>query len=238
LPDPDGSDARLYLTGDLGRFRPDGCLEHLGRKDFQVKIRGHRVETAEVEQALLELDGVREAVVITQEKSPGDNRLVAYLTPRQPESVTLAVARQHLQGRLPAYMVPSLFMIVPELPLLPFGKVNRRALPPPNWAAPTTNGAPIAPRTATEAAIAAIWQSALAVERVGVEDNFFELGGQSLIAAEIVAQIRRRFPTELPLSHFLEAATVAAQARLIDGPNGADDAPTPLDRALRLLGQV
>jgi amino acid adenylation domain-containing protein len=237
LPEPDGSDARLYFSGDLGRFRPDGCLEHLGRKDFQVKIRGHRVETAEVEQALLELEGVREAVVVAQEKGPGDNRLVAYLVPRAPGSVTPAEARQHLIDRLPTYMAPSLYMIVNTLPLLPFGKVNRRALPPPNWAAPTTQTPYVAPRTESEQAIADIWRTAMGVERVGIDDNFFELGGQSLIAAEIVAEIRRRFPTERPLSHFLEAPTVAAQARLLDRPADEDGA-TPLDQALRLLGQV
>jgi hypothetical protein len=141
-----------------------------------------------------------------------------------------------LRDRLPGYMVPSAFVALSSLPLLPFGKVNRRALPAPRWEQVAQDVGYLAPTTETQRAIAQIWQAALRVERVGVEDDFFQLGGQSLIAGEIVAEIRRRWPIDLPLSRFLEASTVAAQARLIDAPASPAGEATPLERALRLLG--
>ncbi len=242
LPDPDGGDQRIYLTGDLGRLREDGCLEHLGRKDFQVKIRGYRVETSEIVATLNQLAAVQQSVVVALEDASGENRLVAYVVPTSQPGPKVGELRTALAAELPDYMIPSTFMTLHQLPLTPNGKVDRRALPPPDLRSSRRPGPYMAPRTPTEAALAEIWSLALGVNRVGVSDNFFELGGHSLMASRILAQLRREFDIDLTLREFFELPTIAELAPAIDGfhtpsrSEGDQDEAARLDNALRMLG--
>jgi amino acid adenylation domain-containing protein len=188
LPDPhsDLPEARLYRTGDRGRWLANGTLEHLGRLDFQVKVRGFRIELGEIEAALEEHEAVKQAVAVVRGNSPDDTRIVAYVTFQPEESATGSDLRRFLRKSLPEYMLPNVFVELDELPLTENGKVNRRALPPPEDEQRSAEDSLIAPRTALEKAIAAIWQNLLGVQRVSVRDNFFDLGGHSLLAAQMV----------------------------------------------------
>ncbi|NHZ38506.1 non-ribosomal peptide synthetase, partial [Massilia rubra] len=196
-------DARMYKTGDLGRWRADGQLEYLGRNDFQVKLRGFRIELGEIEARLVACAGVREAVVLAlaPAQGEGDARLVAYLT-ATPEGDAAALEpgalRQALLAHLPEYMVPGAFVTLAALPLTPNGKLDRKALPAPDGAA-LALARYAAPQGATEQALAAIWQELLGVERVGREDHFFDLGGHSLLAVQLASRVRQRMGAELPL---------------------------------------
>ena len=212
LPDPAGGAARLYRTGDLGRMRPDGCLLHVGRQDFQVKIRGHRVEVTEVETALFELEGVKEAVVVGREEIPGDRRLVAYIVPASPHPPAVSDLRRLLAEKLPDYMVPSSFVVLDTLPLTATGKVDRRALPPPGQTRPALDTLFVAPRTPVEMGVARIWAEVLGLDRVGVDDNFLELGGDSLLATKVISRVLAQFQVVLPLRFLFEASTVAETA--------------------------
>ncbi|HEX8139745.1 MAG TPA: MupA/Atu3671 family FMN-dependent luciferase-like monooxygenase [Pyrinomonadaceae bacterium] len=206
--------ARLYKTGDLARFRPDGSLEFLGRMDHQVKIRGFRIELGEIEAVLAEHQGVREAVVVAREDVPGDKRLVAYVVPEGEDAPSAKELRTFLKERLPEYMVPAHFVTLEALPWTSNGKINRQALP-----SVAGNGADhraeyVAPQTGLERTIARIWQQVLHVEKVGVHDNFFDLGGQSLLMAQAHSQLRAALDVkELPLIKLLEHPTVSALAR-------------------------
>jgi amino acid adenylation domain-containing protein len=244
LRDPDGSDARIYLSGDLGRQRPDGCYEHLGRKDDQVKIRGNRVELAEVEMALLDLPGVAAAAVTDHERRPGERVLAAYVVPAPGAALDAAALRAALADHLPEYMVPSAFASLERLPLLPFGKVNRGALPAPDWAALPAQRRYAAPRSDLQAALARIWGECLGLEQVGIHDSFYELGGNSLTAAQLTSRVRAECQVNLPLQALLAAPTVAEMAAIITaGRMGGSAAPTQpqedeLARARRLLGAM
>jgi amino acid adenylation domain-containing protein len=215
LPDPAGGDERIYRTGDLGRLGPDGCLFHLGRRDFQVKIRGYRVDVAEVETALLEIEGVQEAVVVGREEPPGDTRLVAYLVPAGAGVPTATELRRRLAHTLPSYMVPSVFVILGDLPLTATGKVDRRALPPPGSTRPALGTPYVAPRTPLEAWLARTWAEVLGLDRVGIEDHFLDLGGQSLLATMLVTRVLAQFEVALAPRALLDAPTVAAMAELL-----------------------
>lgn len=214
-PDPSGGDARVYRTGDIGRQRPDGCLLHLGRRDYQVKIRGHRVDLAAVESALLDIDGVREAAVSGREDTPGNMRLVAYLVPGEQPLPSAHAIRRTLAARLPEYMVPSAFVPLGAIPRGMTGKVDRRALPRPVRPLRGDGHAPTPPATPLEAALAAIWAGALGLEMVGVDEAFIDLGGNSMLAAQIGARIQDTFDVRLPLRALLASPTVADMARAI-----------------------
>lgn len=220
LPDPAGGPERLYRTGDLGRMRPDGCLFHVGRRDFQVKIRGHRVEVTEVETALLELEGVKEAVVVGREEVPGDKRLVAYIVPASPHPRAVSDLRRPLAAKLPDYMVPSSFVVLDTLPLTATGKVDRRALPPPGRTRPPLDVPLVSSSNLLEEQLVQIWEEFLDVRPVGVLDNFFELGGDSLLAVHVMSAIEQTVGRRLPLTSFYEGATVQhlAQALLRGAP--------------------
>ncbi|MDX5418201.1 MAG: amino acid adenylation domain-containing protein [Hymenobacteraceae bacterium] len=179
--------ARMYRTGDLVRWLADGELEYLGRFDDQVKVRGYRIEPGEVESALGQCEGVRQAVVIAKEDATGNRRLVGYVVAEAFDRETIT---KELKRRLPEYMVPSLLVELEELPLTSNGKVNRKALPEVD-AGEVLGNSYVAPRNETEARLAKIWQELLGVERVGVEDNFFELGGDSIITIQLVSRARR-----------------------------------------------
>jgi hypothetical protein len=207
--------SRLYRSGDLARRRSDGDLEYLGRIDRQVKVRGFRVELAEVESALAQESGVREAVVdVLEDPSGTGGRLVAWVVPREEEPLSVAELRSRLGARLPAYMVPSAWVFLPALPLTTNGKVDRRALP-----APEGRGVEVPfvePRTATERELAAVWREILGVDRVGAEDDFFELGGHSLLAARVAARMRTVFHLDLSVRLLFDRPKLADLAAAIE----------------------
>ena len=206
------SEARLYRTGDLARYRKDGKLEFLGRMDHQVKLRGHRIELAEIETVLGHHPAVRQSVAVSREDVPGAKRLVAYVvllpdTSRNPDEL-----RTYLEAQLPSYMVPSTFVFLDNLPHTPNGKLDRRALPPPDGKQAGTVVRFVAPRTPVEEILAGIWGELLGVESVGAQDNFFALGGHSLLAAQLIARLREVFGVELPLGIMFEGPTIAELA--------------------------
>src|ERR1700677_1134463 len=203
---------RLYRTGDIGKWRRDGELEYAGRVDEQVKIRGYRIEPGEIEAALREIAGVREAVVVAREQGSGQKRLGAYLGGDEAEVPGTGELREQLQERLPEYMVPTAYVWMERLPLTANGKLNRKALPEPEAVQAGQEQSYVGPRTPTEELLCGIWAKVLGVERVGVEDNFFELGGHSLLATQVVSQLRQVFGIELPLRQVFEAPTVAGLA--------------------------
>ncbi|RKG73736.1 amino acid adenylation domain-containing protein, partial [Corallococcus exercitus] len=229
VPDPVGAQpgARLYRTGDLARYRPDGAIEYLGRTDFQVKLRGFRIELGEVEACLGLHPAVREAVVVAREDVPGEPRLVAYVVPGPGHDADTAALRQHLQQRLPEYMVPAAFVVMTALPLSANGKLERRALPAPSAPQEATRVA-VPPRTRTEQLLCGLFARVLRLERVGPHDDFFALGGHSLLATRLVARVQEAFGVELPLRAFFDAPTVAKLAVLVDArPPGEGSAPAP-----------
>ncbi|AGP35405.1 hypothetical protein SCE1572_13250 [Sorangium cellulosum So0157-2] len=236
VPDPFSGEpgARLYLTGDICRHRADGVIEFLGRKDHQVKIRGHRVEPGEIEAALQLHPAVQEAAVVAREDERGDRRLTAYVVARGGAEPTATELRAHLQEMLPEVMIPAAFERLAAMPLDPNGKVDREALPA---AAPQRRGRDddfVAPRTPAEELLAGLWAEVLGVDRVGVRDSFFALGGHSLSATQLVSRIRATFGVELPLRVLFDGPTVAELLAYIEAARrqGAP-APPPLERAGR-----
>ncbi len=208
--------ARLYKTGDLVRYQPDGHLEYMGRLDQQVKLRGIRIELGEVEATLAQHPAVRETAVIAREDISGEPRLVAYIVPVQEPGPTMRELRHFLEKQLPAAMVPSTFVMLETLPLTPSGKVDRLKLPQPDLIRPALEDDYVAPRTPVEQQVATIWCHLLSLERVGVHDNFFELGGHSLLAMQIVSRVRDATHVEVSLLHFFETPTVAGIAAIIE----------------------
>jgi acyl carrier protein len=221
--------ARLYQTGDLARYRPDGMIEFLGRLDHQVKIRGYRVEPGEIEAVLTQHPAVQEAVVMARADAPGDNRLTAYVVAKRQPGPSSSDLRRFLQAKLPEYMLPAAFVPLDALPLTPNGKVDRRALPAPDRTRTTLEGACVAPRTPVEEGLAEIWGQVLGVEQVGIHDNFFELGGHSLLATQVIARLQAAFQVEVPLRRLLEAPTVADLATYVETVRwAAQDQQAPL----------
>jgi non-ribosomal peptide synthetase component F len=207
--------AKLYKTGDLARYLPNGELEYLGRIDNQVKIRGFRIELGEIEALLASHPQIWETVVLVWDDTTGDKRLVAYLVPQPEITIIIDEIRQFLKAKLPDYMVPNAFVILAALPLTANGKIDRRALPPPESGSEASDKY-VAPRTPMEEILATIWSEVLKVEKVGINDNFFELGGHSLLATKLVAQIRDRLKIELPLRQLFNSATLAELAQGIE----------------------
>jgi acyl carrier protein len=210
-----GDSERIYRTGDLGRVLPDGSLVHLGRKDFQVKILGYRIEIAEIETALLDIEGVREAAVIGLERPTGEKHLVAYVVPSGNSLVGVTMLRRILADRLPQYMIPSLFVMLDALPRTPHGKIDRHALPAPDPTRPTLDNLYVAPANPTEKKLTEIWSEVLSLDRIGVHDNFFDLGGHSLSATQVLSRISKGFQLELSFRTFFESPTVADMATVI-----------------------
>ncbi len=205
---------RLYRSGDLARYMPDGTLEYLGRIDHQVKIRGHRIELGEIEIQLAALDSVREAIVTIYEID-NDKRLIAYLlTGKDAADLNHTTLRQQLSQRLPDYMIPSSFIKLEEWPLTPTGKVDKNALPEPEIGQSSVEF--VAPRNDIESQLAQIWADILGVEKVGIFDNFFELGGHSILAMQVANKAHEQFQVELELSKLFESPTIATIAELIE----------------------
>ena len=203
---------KLYKTGDLARYLPDGNIEYLGRIDNQVKIRGFRIELGEIEAVIGQNEDVQSACVIAREDNPGDKRLVGYVVPQPEIILTIDEIRQFLKAKLPDYMVPNAFVILEALPLTPNGKIDRRALPAPDLQG---KGEYIAPRNPIEEKIAQIWAEVLKLERVSIEDNFFELGGHSLLATQVISRCQEAFEIALPLRYLFESPTIAQLSAVI-----------------------
>jgi amino acid adenylation domain-containing protein len=236
IPDPfsDEAGARLYRTGDLGRFLPSGDIELHGRVDRQVKVRGIRIEPAEIETVLKDHANVREAVVIVREDTPGNQRLVAYVVLRQPDNNL----RAFVKSRVPDYMVPAAFVVLEKLPISPNGKVDHAALPVPNESLFESNKEFLAPRTPMEETLAQIWKEILEIGRVGMHDNFFELGGHSLLATQVVSRIRKTLKVDLPLRAIFDSPTIAELATTVESMSQETDDAEKLARLLKQMDQL
>ena len=207
--------ARLYKTGDLARYRADGNIEFLGRLDHQVKIRGFRIELGEIETVLEVHPKVQKAIVVAHEASPGDTRLVAYIHFKDGQAVTVEDLQTYVADQVPNYMIPSALVEIDTFPLTANGKVDRRALPAPDYTSARQSRQITTPRTSTEEIIAQTWSQVLGVASISIDDDFFALGGHSLLAMRVIASLRTTFHVELPLRSFFEAPTVAQLAQLI-----------------------
>jgi amino acid adenylation domain-containing protein len=234
LPNPFSSapGSRLYKTGDLARYLPDGNIEFLGRIDHQVKIRGFRVELGEIEAVLTQYPAIQQAIAVVREDVPGNNRLVAYIIPNKDQALTPNDLLNFLKSKLPDYMIPSAFVALDALPLNSNGKVDRSALPPPDGGRPELEEAFVAPRTSVEKVLAGIWTKVLKLEKVGIHDNFFELGVHSLLATQVVSRIRAAFQVELPLRSLFEKPTIAELAFAITQSRGGTARAEEIDRIL------
>ena len=214
----------LYRTGDRGRWRADGNLEHMGRLDFQVKVRGYRIELGEIESTLLAHPALTRAVAMAREDRPGDVRLVAYVVPASSVDIPDTALVAHLKQQLPDYMVPQHFVRLPAIPLLPNGKVDRKALPAPDTALVRTDSF-VAPRNEVERKVAAIMAGVLGLPEIGVQDNFFVSGGHSLLAAQLTSRLNRELEINLSLRTLFDAPTVEKLAAAIG--NASHDALPP-----------
>jgi amino acid adenylation domain-containing protein len=209
-PDPK---VRLYKTGDLARYHPDGTIEFLGRIDHQVKIRGFRIELGEIEAILVQHPAVREVLVLAREEKPDDKQLVAYIVVHQEQTPTTSELRNYLKGQLPEYMVPAVFMVLDTMPLLPNGKVDRRALPIPEGLRPTLTTTYQPPQSQIEQAIAKIWQEALHLDKVGIHDNFFDLGGHSLLMVQVAKKLSEILQQNVLLVTLFQNPTIDSLAQ-------------------------
>ncbi|WP_322745353.1 non-ribosomal peptide synthetase [Nostoc sp. LEGE 12447] len=213
IPNPFSNqpESRLYKTGDLARYLPDGNIEYLGRIDHQVKIRGFRIELGEIETVLCQHLAVREAVVVQENQS-----LLAYVVFHHNVAHSINELRNYLQQHLPEYMIPSAFVLLDSLPLTPNGKVDRRALLVPEQTRPELEETFVAPRNPTEEMLVGIWVKILGIQQVGINDNFFELGGHSLLATQVISQVRKAFGLEIPLRNLFASPTIAELAKHIE----------------------
>jgi amino acid adenylation domain-containing protein len=207
---------RLYKTGDLARYLPDGTIEFLGRIDSQVKIRGFRIELGEIESVLELHPQIRDGAVGVYEPIPGDKRLVAYLVAHGDAAPALSELQDFLKPQLPEFMIPSAFVFLDELPLTPNGKLDRNALPMPDMNRQELDVDFIAPRSQVEKELAEIWCDVLRINRAGIHDNFFDLGGQSLLATQVITRVSGQLSVEIPLATLFEMPTIADLAKLIE----------------------
>ncbi|GJD16875.1 non-ribosomal peptide synthetase [Rivularia sp. IAM M-261] len=217
IPNPFSNElnSRLYKTGDLARYLPDGNLEYLGRQDHQVKIRGFRIELGEIESALLKHPCVREVVVLASEEKSGDKQLVAYVVSLTDQTPTTDELRNHLKQLLPEYMAPGVFMLLDSLPLLPNGKVDRRALPAPESLRPNLTITYQAPQSQIEQQIAKLWQEVLHLDKVGIHDNFFDLGGNSLLMLQVNHKLRAILQREISVVTMFQNPTINSLAQYL-----------------------
>ncbi len=219
------SDARLYKTGDLVRYLPNGNIEFLGRIDHQVKIRGFRIELGEIESVLRQHSGINETVVVAREDTPGDKRVVAYFVPANGAAPTAGELRSFLKEKLPEYMLPSVFVMLKSMPLTPNGKVDRRSLPAPVQAELAPQATFAAPRDSVESRLVQIWEAVLGVRPIGVKDNYFELGGHSLLAVKLMSRIAQAFGKTLPTATLLQAPTIEQLATILRQAESSSSMP-------------
>jgi amino acid adenylation domain-containing protein len=220
LSDPFDKDLRSCRTGDIGLRTADRCIWHLGRKDFQAKIRGQRVEIGEVERALQDIQGVLKAAVVACPDARGDNRLVAYLECSGQSRFADTRLRSELITRIPHFMVPAQFIVMDSLPRTVSGKVDRRALPDPDQFRAQTAAEYVAPRTPIEKDLANIWAELLGIERVGIHEGFFALGANSLLATRLIAHIRKHFGVNLPVAVLFTYGTIEELSKLLEREKG------------------
>jgi amino acid adenylation domain-containing protein len=222
-----GSDSRLYKTGDLARYLPDGNIEFLGRIDNQVKIRGFRIELGEIEQTLAQHPDVRENVVLAHQPETGDKQLVAYIVPQSNINYSIDKLRSFLQQQLPDYLIPSAFIRLESLPLTPNGKVDRHKLPAPSRERPQLDRAYIGAQNDLERILVEIWSDLLKVDRVGIDDNFFDLGGTSLSILQVAAAIEQKLGmANLPIVKLFQHPTISSMAKYLateQNPRSAND---------------
>jgi len=225
LPDPEGGDERIYLTGDLGRMLPDGFLIHIGRKDLMVKIRGYRVDISEIEKVLTAHPMIKDAGVMAWDREPGEKYLVAYVVERQQGTLTTKAVYQFLRDKLPDYMVPSAITFLDSLPLSN-GKLDRRALPKLDHKRHDLGEIYVKPRNEVEEQLAQLWAEILLLDKVGIHDNFFDLGGHSLLAVRLVSEVEKKFGKRISVATLLKSPTIAQLAREL--PKQEKVAPSPL----------
>jgi acyl-coenzyme A synthetase/AMP-(fatty) acid ligase len=231
---PNGQVERVYRTGDTVRHRNDGQLQFLGRRDYQVKVRGHRVELGEIEAALAMNPQVRESVVVFHGAAPGDQRLVGYVTPAAGSLFDVEAARAALRAVLPEYMVPSLVVALSTMPLTTNGKINRNALPNPKDPERRSDDEGETVMTPVQKRVATIWQGVLRIDRIGLHDNFFDVGGHSLLLAKLHAGLKNEFGVDVGLVELFQRTTVALQAdRLSVAPRAEDLIKRAQARAIR-----
>ncbi len=221
LPDPFSLDqgARLYKTGDLARFRPDGNLEYLSRIDTQVKVRGFRIELGEIESVLNEHPSVDKCAAAVCEEQPGDMRMVAFIVPKAGMDPTASNLRKHLQNRLPDYMIPQHFVLLEELPLTPAGKIDRKNLPVAEIRESPAPAEYAAPRNKTEELLTGIWQNITGLSCIGIHDDFFDIGGHSLLAVRLFSAIEKKLGVRLPLALLYQASTIEQMSQFIKEKN-------------------
>ncbi len=220
IPNPFASvqGERMYKTGDVARYLPDGNIEFLGRKDHQIKLRGYRIELGEIETAIGKYSNIKDVVVIAREDKPGDKKLVAYIVPENKAEIDINDLREFLLKHIPDYMIPSAIMILDELPLTPNGKVDRKALPVPGEDLFREAVAVdyVAPRNQVEEVIAKIWSDVLHIEVIGIYNNFFLLGGHSLLATQVMSRIKKHLGVDVPLRSIFENPTIAGLAKAVE----------------------
>lgn len=223
IPDPFSkvAGARLYKTGDLGRFLPDGAVEYVGRADFQVKIRGLRVELGEIENVLHQYDGIGQNVVMLMERAPGDTVLVAYYAGAGSGTIDPADAKRFLGRSLPDYMVPQYFVELDHIPLSPNGKISRKDLPVPMFER-NSSAVFVGPRNQDERTLAKIWSDLLGVEKVGIDDSFFDLGGHSLLLLRLLAKLRAHFAIELSVTDLFAHPTIRSLVEYATGRSSGE----------------
>ena len=227
--------SRLYKTGDLARYLPNGEIEYIGRIDHQVKVRGFRIELGEIEAAISQHPAVRETVVIVRSDEADSQSLVAYVVPQTEQTLTISELRRFLESKLPNYMMPMVVMLE-AMPLTPNGKINRQALPLPDLTQLILESNFVVPATQIEEILAGIWADVLGIEKVGIHNNFFELGGHSLLATRVISKVRQVFQVEIPLRRLFEEPTVARLAKDIERATKAGlklETP-PIERISRL----
>jgi syringomycin synthetase protein SyrE len=217
-PVSEDTQARIYRTGDLGRWRADGTIEYRGRNDHQIKLRGFRIEPGEIEARIRCHSQIADAVVIAREDASGDKRLVAYVTPRagsEPSAIHIDDLRASLRGHLPDYMLPSAFVALPSLPLTSNGKMDRQALPAPEpmRAGDRHREAPVGE---TEQTLAEIWRAVLRVENIGRDDDFLALGGQSMLGMRLLVDVATRFSVQVSFSDISQYPTIRRMAELVE----------------------
>jgi acyl carrier protein len=207
-------DERFYLSGDLGRMLPDGCVIYLGRKDDQIKIRGAKVEIGEVQAVLSEHPQIKYSAIVAYDRSGGDKYLAAYVVPGELPAPSVTEVTEYLKKKLPNYMIPSAFIFLESLPLSN-GKLDRQALSKPDDGRPMLGTLYIAPRNEIEERLVQVWQNVLDVRPIGIDDNFFDLGGHSLAASRVISRVIQTFQMELPVKALFDAPTVAEMAAII-----------------------
>jgi amino acid adenylation domain-containing protein len=217
---PDEGQETSYYTGDLGRVLPNGILEHLGRKDSMIKIRGLKADVAEIEAVLANHPGLREVAVVAKDAASNESKIVAYYVQRAGSAPTITEFRTFLAEKLPNHMIPAAFIRLDVFPLTATGKVNRRKLPNPETSRPELDTKYVKPGTPVEQDLSRIWSDVLALEQVGIHDNFFDLGGHSLAAARVVSRIVQHFQLKIPLQLIFQSPTVAEMAAVINEHKG------------------